>query len=159
MFLFSHVLINCNLYTWQLLHTSPVEKAGNFTIQTEKKETLKKSLRTAHHNWTLFLKSISRNFWYIFLFLPEHDPSFTLFLICSYFFIQFELRCSYKVCSYKKYSIICLYWWQNTSHVAKTQNISKLWKLISLTIEEKIDGFKSLAISKIIHLDFFHWNI
>ena len=42
------------------------------------------------------------------------------------------------------------------SHVAKTQNISKLWKLISLTIEEKIDGFKSLTISKIIHLDFFH---
>ena len=39
---------------------------------------------------------------YIFLFLTEHNPSFTLFLICSYFFTQSELRCSYKVCSYKK---------------------------------------------------------
>ena len=45
-FLFSHVLINCNLYTLQLLHTSPVEKAGNFPVQTGKKETFKKSLLT-----------------------------------------------------------------------------------------------------------------
>ena len=54
--LFIHARINCNLYTWQLLHT-----------------------------------------WHV---LTEHNPSFTLFLICSYFFTQSELRCSYKVCSY-----------------------------------------------------------
>ena len=43
-----------------------------------------------------------RFLWYTFLFLTEHNPSFTLFLICSYFFTQSELRCSYKECSYKK---------------------------------------------------------
>ena len=48
--LFIHVQINCNLYTWQLLHT-----------------------------------------WHV---LTEHNPSFTLFLICSYFFTQSDLRCS-----------------------------------------------------------------
>ena len=32
----------------------------------------------------------------------EHNPSFTLFFICSLFFTQSELPCSYKVCSYKK---------------------------------------------------------
>ena len=48
--LFIHVRINCNLYTWQLLHT-----------------------------------------WHV---LTEHNPSFTLFLICSYFFTQSDLRCS-----------------------------------------------------------------
>ena len=56
--------------------------------------------QNAHHYWTLFVKSISRLLWYIFLFLTEHNPSFTLFLIYS--FTQSELRCSYKVCSYKK---------------------------------------------------------
>ena len=54
------------------------------------------------HYWTLLVKSISRLLWYIFLFLSEHTPSFTLFLICSYFFTQSELQCLYKVCSYKK---------------------------------------------------------
>ena len=95
LFLFIHVLINCNLYTWQLLHTWPVEKARNFLFHKGKKET-------AHHYWTLFLKSISRLLRYIFLFLTEHNPSFTLFLICSYFFTQSELRFSYKECLYKK---------------------------------------------------------
>ena len=33
--------INCSLYTWQLLHTWPVEKAGNFPFQKGKKEILK----------------------------------------------------------------------------------------------------------------------
>ena len=37
---------------------------------------------TAHHYWTLFLKSISWLLWYIFLF-PEHNPSFPLFLTFS----------------------------------------------------------------------------
>ena len=72
-------------------------KAGNFPFQKGKKET-------AHHYWTLFLKSISRLLYrYIYIFfITEHNPSFTLFLIWSYFFTQSELRCSYKVCSYKK---------------------------------------------------------
>ena len=43
---------------------------------------------------------------YIFLFLTEHNPSFTLFLICSYFFTQSELRFSYKECLHKKKSIV-----------------------------------------------------
>ena len=39
--------------------------------------------------------------YYTFLFLTEHNPSFTLFLIC-YFFTQSEFWCSYKACSLKK---------------------------------------------------------
>ena len=37
LFLFIHVLTNCNLYTWQLLQTWPVEKARNFPFQKGKK--------------------------------------------------------------------------------------------------------------------------
>ena len=108
-FLFIHVIINCNLYTWQLLHPWPVEKAGNFPFQKGKREILKNSpiYKSIVYNnlligLKLFLKSISRLLWYIILFFTEHNPSFTLFLICSYFFTQSELRCSYKVCSYIK---------------------------------------------------------
>ena len=39
--LFIHVLINCNFYTWQLLHTWPVEKAGSFPFHKRQKEILK----------------------------------------------------------------------------------------------------------------------
>ena len=39
------------------------------------------------------------------------------------------------------------------SHIVKIQNILKLLKLRNLTIEGRIDIFKSLAISKIIDLD------
>ena len=38
------------------------------------------------------------------------------------------------------------------SHTAKIQNILKLWKLRSLTIEVRIVVFKSLAISNIINI-------
>ena len=38
------------------------------------------------------------------------------------------------------------------NHFVETQNILKLWKLRSLTIEGRIVVFKSLAISKLIHL-------
>ena len=38
------------------------------------------------------------------------------------------------------------------NHTVKIQNIIKLWKLRKLTIEGKIVVFKSLAISKLIHL-------
>ena len=38
------------------------------------------------------------------------------------------------------------------NHIVKTQNILKLWKLRNLTIEGRIVVFKSLAISKLIHL-------
>ena len=38
------------------------------------------------------------------------------------------------------------------NHIVETQNILKLWKLRSLTIEGRIVVFKSLAISKLIHL-------
>ena len=87
------------MYTWQLLHTWPDEKAGHFQFQKGKKEILKNFPLI---DLKLFLKSISRLLWYIFLCPIKHYPSFTLFLICSYFFTQFELRCSHKVCSYKK---------------------------------------------------------
>ena len=102
LFLFIHVLINCNLYTWQLLHTWPVEKAGNFPFQKGKKEILKNFPKYKSIVYNKLLIDSKRLLWYIFLFLTEHNPSFTLFLICSYFFTQSELRCSYKVCSYKK---------------------------------------------------------
>ena len=36
-----YVLTNCNMYTWQLLQTWPVEKAENFPFQMGKKEILK----------------------------------------------------------------------------------------------------------------------
>ena len=38
------------------------------------------------------------------------------------------------------------------NHIVKTQNILKLWKLRNLTIKLRIVVFKSLVISKIIHL-------
>ena len=38
------------------------------------------------------------------------------------------------------------------NHNVKIQNILKLWKLRNLTIEGRIVVFKSLAISKVIHL-------
>ena len=38
------------------------------------------------------------------------------------------------------------------NHIAKIQNILKLWKLRNLTIEGRIVLFKSLVISKLIHL-------
>ena len=38
------------------------------------------------------------------------------------------------------------------NHIVKIQNILKLWKLRNLTIEGRIVAFKSLAISKLIHL-------
>ena len=38
------------------------------------------------------------------------------------------------------------------NHIGKIQNILKLWKLRNLTIEGRIIVFKSLAISKLIHL-------
>ena len=39
--LFIHVLINCNLHSWQLLHTWPVGETGNFPFQKGKKNILK----------------------------------------------------------------------------------------------------------------------
>ena len=39
------------------------------------------------------------------------------------------------------------------NHVVKIQNILKLWKLRNSAIERRIFVFKSLAISKLIHLD------
>ena len=38
------------------------------------------------------------------------------------------------------------------NHIDKIQNILKLWKLRNLAIEGRIVAFKSLAISKLIHL-------
>ena len=63
LFLFIHVLIICNLYTWQLLHTLPVK---NFTKY--------KSIAS------LNLVSLNLN---LNLYLTEHNPNFTLFLIYS----------------------------------------------------------------------------
>ena len=37
-----------------------------------------------------------RLLWYIFLFLTEHNPNFTLFLICSFSLTQSELRCCFN---------------------------------------------------------------
>ena len=41
------------------------------------------------------------------------------------------------------------------NHIVKTQNILKLWKVRNLTIEGRVVVFKSLAISKLIHLALF----
>ena len=41
------------------------------------------------------------------------------------------------------------------NHIPKIQNILKFRKLINLTIEERLVVFKSLAISKLIHLLLF----
>ena len=38
------------------------------------------------------------------------------------------------------------------NHIVKIQNIFKLWKLRNLTIRGRIADFKSLAISKLIHV-------
>ena len=99
--LFIHVLINCSLYTWQLLYTWPVKKAGNFPFQNWRKKKFPKYKFIGHNK---LLTDSKRLLWYIFLFLTEHNPSFTLWLICSYFFTWCEFRCFYKVCSYIKKS-------------------------------------------------------
>ena len=98
--LFIHALINCNMYTWQLLNTWPIEKAGNFPFQNRKKEILKNFPKYKYIVHNKLLIDSKRLLWYIFLFLTEHNPSFTLFLNCSYFFTESELRCSYKLRSY-----------------------------------------------------------
>ena len=38
------------------------------------------------------------------------------------------------------------------NHIVKIQNILKLWKLRNLSVEGRIVVFKSLVISKLIHL-------
>lgn len=37
-------------------------------------------------------------------------------------------------------------------HISKIENVFKVWRREHLTLEEKINVFKSFAISKIIHL-------
>ena len=119
--LFIHVLINYNLYTSH----SPVEKAGNFSFQTGKKNLKNfskyksivslKNLSKCKSIFSLNLVSLNIN---LNLHLTENNPSFALFLICS-FFAQSELQCSYKVCSYKKKECIStieklfgyFFWW------------------------------------------------
>ena len=96
LFLFIHVIIHCNLHTWQLLHTWPVEKAGNFPFQKGKKEILKNFPKYKSIVYNKLLIDSKRLLWYIFLFLTEHNPSFTLFLICSFSLTQSELRCCFN---------------------------------------------------------------
>ena len=69
------------MYTWQLLHTCPVKKAGNFPFQKVKKEVLKNFPK---YKSIVSLSLVSLNV-DINLFLTEHNPNFTLFLISSYF--------------------------------------------------------------------------
>ena len=38
------------------------------------------------------------------------------------------------------------------SHIVKIESVLRLWRMRNLTIERKILVFKSLAISKIVHL-------
>ena len=38
------------------------------------------------------------------------------------------------------------------NHIKKIQNILKIWRMRDLTLEGKVTIFKSLAISKIVHL-------
>ena len=106
LFLLIHVLINWNLYTWQILYTWPVEKDGSFPFQKGILKNLPKYKSLVYKKLLIdvkiFLKSISRLLWYIFLFLSEFKLSFTLYLICSYVFTQSKLRLFCKVCSYKK---------------------------------------------------------
>ena len=104
---------------------SPVEKAGNFSFQTGKKNLKNfskyksivslKNLSKCKSIFSLNLVSLNIN---LNLYLTENNPSFALFLICS-FFAQSELQCSYKVCSYKKKECIWtieklfgyFFWW------------------------------------------------
>ena len=37
-------------------------------------------------------------------------------------------------------------------HIVKIENILKLWRMRQLTLEGRITVFKSLAVSKVIHL-------
>ena len=92
------------MYIWQLIHTLPVEKAGNFPFQKGKKEILKNFPKYKSIAYSKLLIDCKQLLWNILLLLTEHNPSFALFLICSYFFTQSELRYSYsyKVCSYLK---------------------------------------------------------
>ena len=88
--------MNCNLYTWQLLHTWPAEKPEISLFRREKKEILKNFYNdfigrgVSPTNCAPLLNIIFKMYLvgfviYIYLFITEHNPSFTLFLICSYF--------------------------------------------------------------------------
>ena len=41
---------------------------------------------------------------------------------------------------------------QFSKHIDKIENILKLWRMRQLTLEGRITVFKSLAVSKVIHL-------
>ena len=94
---FLYLTMNSHLACW---------KNQNFPISEGKKEILKNFPKYKSIVYNKLLIGSKRLFWYIFLFLTEHNPSFTLFLICSYFFTQSDLRCSYKECSCKKKSVV-----------------------------------------------------
>ena len=135
------------MYTWPLLHTWPVEKAGNFQFQKGKKEILKNfpKYKSIVYNkllidLKLFLKSISRLLWYIFLFLTEHNPSFTLFLICSYFLpnLSFDvlIKCvlmKKRVYLHRFYILFCFF-----------QVIFVVWKKLDLRKNNAFHLFASL---------------
>ena len=88
----------------------------------------------------LFLKSISRLLWYIFLFLTEHNPSFTLFLICSYFLpnLSFDvlIKCvliKKRVYLHRFYILFCFF-----------QIIFAVWKKLDLRKNNAFHLFASL---------------
>ena len=61
-------------------------KSRKFPFQKGKKEIFKNFPKNKSIVYNKFLVDSMRLLWHIFLFLTEHNPSFTLFLICSYFF-------------------------------------------------------------------------
>ena len=89
-------------------------KSWKFPISEGKKKFLKTFRKCKSIVYNKLLIDAKLFLWYIFLFLTEHNPSLRLFLICSYFFTHSELRCSYKVCSYKKECISRV--WGNIYH-------------------------------------------
>ena len=73
-------------------------KTRKFPISEEKK---KETLRNFPKVY-IYISIYIYIYIYTYLFLTEHNPRFTLFLICFYLFTQSEFQCSYKVCCCKK---------------------------------------------------------
>ena len=91
-------------------------KSHKFPISEGKKEISKNFPKRKSIVYKKLLIDSKRLLWYMFLFLTEHNPSFTsnFTVLNSFLFLtQSELRCSYKVYSYKQKSVfdmvLCLH--------------------------------------------------
>ena len=78
-----------------------------------------------------------------------------MFLICSYFFTKTELRCSYKVCSYKKKSIF--QFWEQILQICNFGSRPSI--LINILIISMLDLFWVPIFIKIRYITILRPNL